>query len=64
MATRQPRIPALVACYQLGEHESITVAVPLIANYPDALDEARTQAVRGISDILADTIRQGSEETT
>lgn len=42
--------------------ETYQVTVTCATGYPDALDEARTQAVRGVSDLVADAIKQYGRE--
>ena len=48
---------SITAVYQAGEHERYACTVKVGNGYPDALNEARTQAVRGVSEMLAMAIQ-------
>lgn len=52
----------LAAIYRINADEAIQVSVPLTTNTPEGLYLAKTIAVAGVSEILADTIRQEREE--
>lgn len=54
---------SVTAIYQANEAERYICTVELAANYPDAIDEARTQAVRGVHELLADAIAQAGVGT-
>ena len=47
---------AVMARYDYPEGGSVTITVQVEASYPDALDEARAQAVRGLRDAMADGV--------
>lgn len=47
---------SITAAYVANESERYVVTVKVAAAYPDALDEARAQAVRGVSELLATAI--------
>ena len=40
--------------YAWGKHESISVEIYAEDSFPDAIDEARAQAVRGLKETLND----------
>ena len=47
----------VVAYYRPCEHECFQVTVEAADSYPDGLDEARTQAVRGMDDLITTALR-------
>lgn len=50
------------AAYIANETERYVVTVKIPASFPDAVDEARTQAVRGVHELLTDAIAQVPRE--
>lgn len=38
--------------YRLAEYEVLQMAVPVVATYPDALNQAKNEAVAGIKEML------------
>ena len=44
--------------------ETYQVSITIATGYPDALDEARAQAVRGVSELIADAIKQYGRPVT
>lgn len=50
------------ATYQSDEFNQITVTVSIPATFPDCVDEARTQAVRGVTEVLADIVGEVEAE--
>jgi len=45
---------AVMARYEYADGGSITITVQVAASYPDALDEARMQAIRGLREAMAE----------
>ncbi len=52
----------ITATYRANEAEVYSVTISLPVSYPDALDEARMQAVRGVREMLADALAQVPRE--
>lgn len=52
----------VTAMYRANESEIYSVEVKVASGYPDALDEARAQAVRGVREMLASAIALSAED--
>lgn len=53
----------VVAVYQPNDGETFQVVVEIGSGYPDAVAEARAQAVRGVHELIADARAQYGEVT-
>ena len=49
---------SVTATYKPCAAETFQVTVTAASGYPDAIDEARAQAVRGIHDMMTDALEQ------
>ena len=47
---------SVTAMYQASETERYLVTVKVAGSFPDSIDEARAQAVRGVREMLASAI--------
>lgn len=54
---------SVTVVHRWADGSAVSVCIDLKPNYPDAIDEARSQAVRGVRDLVGEFAEQAEDES-